>query len=144
MSKRKTAIKGSSPKKKRNRRSQEKYPALKPELNLRSRYELFDQDYIDKLSDEEKAWLNKFNDEYVNTNLDRKNPENNLHNSKLLIKDCDDRSNARRRCILSRNKASGQNIYLEDIKETDANVKDFLGEVGEDLHDTSSDRKKNS
>lgn len=131
MAKRKT----SSKKEKRpSKRSEEKYPALKPELNLRTRYELIDYDYTDKLSEEEKAWLNKFTEEYVNTTLDRKNPKNNLHNSKELIKDCDDRSNARRRCILTRAKAAGNNVYLEDMKEKNTTDDDELREVCEEFN----------
>lgn len=106
-------------KKKLTKRSKEQYPALKPELNLKSRFELIQVDYIHKLNDKEKAWLNKFNEEYVNDNVDRKNLKNNLHNTPALKKDCDDRNNARNRDILSRGKASGTMNYLEDLKRED-------------------------
>lgn len=80
-----------------------------------------DQDYIHKLSKEEAAWLNKFNEEYVNTALDRDNLKNNLHNTVALKKDCDKRSNDRRACILTRQKAQGRLEHLDDIIEETMN-----------------------
>src|SRR5271165_6149819 len=56
-------------KKKQSKRSQAPYPALDPKLNLKTRYELFDADYIDKLSEKEKQWLNDFNNEYLNADF---------------------------------------------------------------------------
>ena len=56
---------------KKGKRARTKNPALRPELNLRTRYELIDYDYVTKLSEEDKAWLNKFTEEYVNANLNR-------------------------------------------------------------------------
>lgn len=56
-------------KKKRNRRSEARFPALNPNLNLKTRSDLLDQDYIAKLSDKEKQWLNDFNTEYVNADF---------------------------------------------------------------------------
>lgn len=102
---------------KKTKRNQNRYPALKPGLNLKSRYELIDYDYIDKLGDKEKKWLNKFTEEYVNANLDTKNLKNNLHNTKTLKKDCQDRNNARNRDILTREKAKGFVVYLEELTD---------------------------
>lgn len=77
-------------KKKKNRRNNTKYPGLKPELNLKTRYDLLDQDYVGELPDKKvphcsnpkgeckicnnpktrminpKEYLNNFNEEYVN------------------------------------------------------------------------------
>lgn len=61
------------------------------------------------------AWLNKFTDEYVNANINTKNPRKNLHKSKALKKDCYDRNNARNRDVITRQKAFNKNLYLEDI-----------------------------
>lgn len=102
-------------KKKINKRSREKYPNLRPELQLKTRFDLYDQDYTHKLNDEEKAFLNKFNSEWANASLDTENLENNLHNTKELKKDCQDRNNARNRCILTRERATGFIKYLEDL-----------------------------
>ncbi len=56
-------------KKKRTRRDNVKYPALDPSVNLKTRFENFDQDYIHKLNDKEKQWLNNFNTEFVNADF---------------------------------------------------------------------------
>ena len=109
-------------KKKKSRRSQSEEPDLNPKLNLKRRYELYDQDYIHKLSPKERAWLNKFNREYITDTLDRDNPKKNLHKTKKLIKDCDDRNNARNRDVLTLAKASKQLTDFEELREeTDKN-----------------------
>ena len=82
---------------------------------MRSRIDLIDYDYLNKLSPEELDWLNKFTEEYVNAKLDPK-PNKNLHNKKRLKKDCYDRNNARNSCILTRQKAGKKLRYMEDIK----------------------------
>lgn len=38
----------------KNKRSRSKFPGLDPSVNLKVRQELIDQDYIDKLSEEDK------------------------------------------------------------------------------------------
>lgn len=81
--------------KKKNRRSNTKYPALKPELNLKTRYNLILDDYSNDLPDKKiphcdnlkkeckicnnpktrminpKEWANQFNEEYVNARFDK-------------------------------------------------------------------------
>lgn len=98
---------------KRSRRSQKDYPALEPQYNLKTRIDMIDYDYIDKLSDKEKDWLNRFTEEFTNANLNHKGKK--LHKSKKQKKDCYDRNNARNRCILTKAKASGRAVSLEDI-----------------------------
>lgn len=56
--------------KKRTKRSQSKYPALDPRLNLKTRYDEIDYDYIDQLNEKEKAWLNNFSKEYTGASFD--------------------------------------------------------------------------
>lgn len=102
-------------KKPKNRREREKYPALKPELNLKTRYELIDYDYLHKLNEEELEYLNQFTDESVNSNLNRKNLNKNLHNTKALKKDCDRMNNARNRCVYTRAKASGNYTSIDEM-----------------------------
>ena len=101
--------------KKKTKRSREKYPNLKPELNLKTRYESVDQDYIDKLSPKEKEWLNKFMGEYVGASFS-KNNEDNIQKSAAHKKESYDRNNARNRCVLTRAKATGVVDYLDDLK----------------------------
>ena len=56
-----------SKKKKQTLRSIAKYPALDPHLNLRTRIDELDFDYLDKLNDKEKQFLNNFANEYTHT-----------------------------------------------------------------------------
>lgn len=111
--------KKSSGKGKKTKRGSTEHPALEPSLNLRSRFELIEIDYKEKLSKKNKDWLNKFNEEYVNASLDSKNLSRNLHNTDKLKKDCYNRNNARNRDILNRGKASGTLNYLEDLNRED-------------------------
>jgi hypothetical protein len=115
-------------KKRKNRRSESERPNLEPRLNLKTRYDLYDQDYLHKLSPEELDWLNKFNKEYVSADLDTKNPRKNFHKNKKLKKDCYDRNNARNRDILTRAKASKQLLPYEDLEEESQNkeYEDYL------------------
>ena len=116
--------------KKKNKRSQIRYSSLDPTVNLKTRYELIaDYDYLDQLSDKEKALLNKFTKEYVNADLDTKNTRKNLHRTKKMRKDCYDRNNARNRCIWTRSKASKNSVSFEDLPSNAADFKeseDFL------------------
>ena len=99
----------------KSKRAKEKYPALKPEFNLKTRFELIDHDYIDKLSPKEKDWLNRFNEEWVNANF--------KHAGKRIMTSKDDerasysRNNARNRCIWTKAKASGSSVQVEDLKD---------------------------
>ena len=113
-------------KRKRTQRSKTKYPALNPGLNLKTRTDLIDYDYVDKLSKREREWLNKFTEEYVNASVDSKNLKKNLHNTEELKKDCYDRNNARNRCILTLQRAQGKIEYTEE------NTK-ILGENPEEM-----------
>lgn len=81
---------------------------------MKIRHELIDQDYINKLSNDEKDWLNRFNEEYVSANFnhdgERVHPK--VTKSKTVKrtgkrkrydvykKDCADRNNARNRDTL--------------------------------------------
>lgn len=84
---------------------------------------MLDYDYIDKLSDKEKKFLNKFTEEYVNASLDVKKKWRNLHKTKESIRDCFNRNNARNRDVLTQQKAMGKHTYLEDI--TDVGKSEF-------------------
>ena len=99
----------------------EKYPALKPELNLKTRYEQIDIDYLNKLTEEEKAWLNKFMEEYVNASFQHKNV---IQKSSKHKKDSYDRNNSRNRDILTRAKATGLIVSISDITEDVENSND--------------------
>lgn len=68
----------------KTRRSKAKYPALEPRYNLKIRHDELECDYLHELSDEEKDWLNRFNEEYVNTNF--KHDGKRLHPRKYTTK----------------------------------------------------------
>lgn len=109
--------------KEKTKRGKTKFPNLHPELNLKTRYELIDYDYIDKLSTKEKKWLDKFTKEYTSAALDTEDLSKNLHNTVALKKDCQDRNNSRNRCILTRAKASGYCASIDEMKEKKQKIK---------------------
>lgn len=80
-----------------------KYPAFSKRHNLRIRQEeLNDFDYLDKLSEKEKEWMNKFLEEYVND--DFRHSGKKLHTGKLKT-DCHSRNNLRNKDALSTGRA---------------------------------------
>lgn len=108
-----------------NKRNRAQYPALTPSLNLKTRQDLIDYDYLNKLNEDEMDWLNKFSQEFIVATLDSK-PKNNKHNTKALAKDCYDKNNSRNRDVLTRQKATGRIKYLDDIIEKTQNPEDYL------------------
>lgn len=94
----------------KTKRSEEKYPALKPELNLKTRYDLIDYDYIDQLSEKEKDWLNRFTEEYTNAKYDHEGPR--IQKRKKDRLESYGRNNSRNRDILTKSKASGKLMGL--------------------------------
>ena len=106
--------------KKKNRRNNEKYPALDKKFTLKTRQELVDYDYIDKLSEAEKDWLNRFTEEYTNAKFNHDGKK--IQKSKKYTKDSYDRNNSRNRDILTRVKASGKLKDTETIQENDISV----------------------
>jgi len=98
---------------KKNRRNKQKYPALNPAYNLRSRIDLLECDYLHLLSEDDKEWLNNFNEEDINANFQHEGKK--IYKKKKDRKASYDRNNARNRDILTRAKASGA---FEPITET--------------------------
>lgn len=110
-------------KKTKTLRSETKNPNLKVSVNLKKRYEEIEdlasyaeRNDIDtlRLSETDKAWLDKFAKEYVGASLDTKNPENNLHKTPEQIKSCYDRNNARNRCMYTEAKVTKKLIAIEE------------------------------
>lgn len=86
----------------KSKRSRAKNPNLNPKLNSRVRQEYLDYDYLDKLNEEELAWLNKFTGEYNNGSvvLDENkqlDPANNLHQDPAHKKQLFDKNNFQNR-----------------------------------------------
>lgn len=103
--------------KKKTKRSAARYPALRPELNPRTRYELLDYDYLDKLDESEMQWLQDFTEEYTHANFNH--PGRRIHKGKKYKKDCYDRNNARNRCMWSRAKAAGLTVDADILNVVD-------------------------
>ncbi len=115
--------------KKKNKRNSTKYPALKPELNLKSRYEQIDYDYISKLNDEEKKFLNSFTEEFINANFThdgvRIHPKKEVYKKRagktikrdMAKKESEDKNNARNRDVMTKLKSAGQMLYVEELSE---------------------------
>lgn len=99
--------------KKRNKTKREtkKFPALDKKVNLKSRQHLLDFDYIHKLNDEEKDFLNRFVEEEVHANL--------KHRGEILNKTAADRKR-----IYDANNARNRDLYL---KEEMKNKLHFIG-----------------
>ena len=92
---------------KTSRRNNVKYPGFNKKYNPKVNREYMEIDYLDKLTEDEKKWLHKFEEEFNGASLDFKNLKNNLHNTPELKKDCTDRKNSRNRCMYGIAKASG-------------------------------------
>jgi hypothetical protein len=123
---------------KKTRRNSIRYPALKPEYNIKIRQEYIDFDYIDKLSPSEKQWLNSFVEEELIANVSHSGKKlNDFKTKDLSIKKKDirkkvnsnkkrifDNNNARNRCGLSKAKASGKLTYKGFTKKNVADIYD--------------------
>ena len=120
------------------KRDQDPFKNLNPGLNLKTRQEEIGVDYLHKLSNEEKEWLDKFNNEYVNASLDREHLENNIHNTLELKQSIDKRNNDRKECFYTREKAAGTLRYTNDLKGNVSKNNDYEDKLIEKL-----DKKKN-
>lgn len=110
--------------KKGTRRSKQKYPALNTKFMLKSRADLIDYDYLDKLNDEEKEFLNKFTEEYVSASF--KPGRKNLHRTKKMKKLCYDANNARNRDVTTKLKAYNKLMFLEDVARSEDELNELL------------------
>jgi len=91
-----------------NKRSCSKYPGLNKQTTLKIRADLVDQDYIAKLQDKDKEWLNNFNEEWIHAHLSHSGER--FHNTPLETKQIYDMNNARNRDIYRRSQITGKLI----------------------------------
>ncbi len=105
----------------RKKRDLDKYPALNPRLNAKTRFEVLDMDYIKKLPDAELKYLNQFMGEYVSgafkKDEDGDYSKENLHKTVEERRECYTRNNTRNRCGLTISNATGQTIRCDDMNE---------------------------
>lgn len=103
----------------KKKRDLEKYPALNPRLNAKTRFEVLDMDYLKKLSTEELEYLNKFMAEYVSGAFKKDDTggysSENLHRTQEERRECYTRNNTRNRCALTISNATGQTLRSDDI-----------------------------
>jgi hypothetical protein len=129
--------KTSEEKKKKWKRNKVQYPALNPRFNPKIRHESIDADYLDKLSEEELAWYNKFMEEENNASF--KKDGTDLNDTDKERKRIYAKNNARQRCIYSRAKASSRvhdvlnndtqqvnDLYQKESKITEDEFEDML------------------
>lgn len=101
-------------KQKLNKRNSSKYPSLKPKYNLITRQEEIQDiaSYVGKLNEEEKAWMAKFVDEYVNASFG----DDPLHKTKEEQRELYNRNNIRNRDIFTKAKASGKLDFMSNYE----------------------------
>lgn len=103
----------------KKKRDLEKYPALNPRLNARTRFEVLDMDYLKKLNDAELQFLNQFMAEYVSGAFKKTDQGDysaqNLHKTVEERRECYTRNNVRNRCGLTISNATGQTYRCDDI-----------------------------
>jgi hypothetical protein len=103
----------------KKKRDLEKYPALNPRLNAKTRFEVLDMDYLKKLEKKDLEFLNQFMGEYVSgafkKTTDGEYSEENLHKTVEERRECYTRNNTRNRCGLTISNATGQTYRSDDI-----------------------------
>ena len=132
-------------KKKTSNRATRKYPGLCKQTSLRSREELVDYDYLDKLNDEELKFLNQFTEEWVH---DRVYPSKDgkykpkFHKTKAERKRVNDMNNARNRDTYGKAKMLGklepESVKNEDFYEPEETL---IEEIDKDLERTEIFKK---
>lgn len=81
---------------------------MSKKVNLKSRQHLLDFDYLDKLNDEEKDWLNRFVEEEIHANF---NHGGEIINPPEARKRIYDANNARNRDLYLKAEVSGFLVY---------------------------------
>jgi len=121
-------------KKKKTKRSREKYPSLKRNLNSKVRQEMLDYDYVDQLSYEEKQYLEDFNSEYYNASVGKQADEGKDNrfikgydeNGLSEVKKVQDANNARQRDLYGRVRNKVGATKLLNYEDSQAIVEDKL------------------
>lgn len=92
-------------------RHREKYAALNFKRQVKTRLDALETDYVDKLSDADKAWLNAFLEETVITNFQHKGKK--FYKTKQSKREFYSSNNARNRCMFTKAKAMGTIVNTE-------------------------------
>lgn len=105
-------------KKKLKKRDLDKYPALNPKLNARTRFELLDMDYLRDLDDAELKYLNQFMAEWVSGAFKKDGDDysdQNFYKTKEERQERWRNNNGRNRCQLTIANATGMSLRSDDI-----------------------------
>lgn len=106
--------------KNKNARQRVKYPGLDTNYALKIRRDAIDYDYVDKLSEEEKQWLNNFTEEFIGGSFNKNKKQ--IHPDELK-KDCYGRNNSRNRCVYSRAQARNN---VKDVSNKKSDESEFI------------------
>lgn len=102
-----------------SRKKRTKLDTFKHTKNPRTRVELLDCDYLNKLSTKELEWYAKFTEEYVHASIKRDkkgNPvKSSIHKKKEFVKDSYDRNNKRNNDLYSVTRSNG---LLYDVNDS--------------------------
>ncbi len=139
-----------------------------PEMNLKIRQEEIQIDYLNKLNDKEKAWLNQFNKEFVLASFKKEDKKERLHpvvyvtkkvkttgkKKKVDVykKDCEDRNNSRNRDSYGITKINNmlkgekgliavENNRSTNLHETENTLIEYLDNLGDTSNDTDKQSK---
>lgn len=108
----------------KKRRSNIKNPALVKKYNPKVRQEYIDYDYLDKLSESELTWLNKFSEEYINARFT--NGSSDIDQTPEGRKAAYNRNNARNRCLYSQLKVRRMNDKLVNYDDFKNVIEDWM------------------
>jgi hypothetical protein len=132
---------------KKTKRSQTKQPGLRRNLFSKIKQLEHDVDYIHKLSDEDKEFMDQFMTEYLGANLN--SHDNPLHKSKAQRKSVFDRNNSRNRDIMSSATVTNRITYeiperaSDNYEEAFIDALDAKRERLKKLSDSGSDTNEN-
>ena len=103
--------------KKKSARNKNKFRALTKSVNLKSRSDLIDYDYIDKLTDKDKKWLNDFTEGWINADFREEDTKKLFENHEHIRKESYRRNNYRNFDIYTKKKTTNRLISLDEYKE---------------------------
>lgn len=105
------------PIKKRKSRKDNKFAALDPNLNLRSRWDEISDlaSYANTLPPEAREWLNAYSNEEICANFNHDGPKLNDPTDATVRSRIYNKNNARNRCVYTQEVAKGSISYLEEL-----------------------------
>jgi hypothetical protein len=127
-------------------RHKEKFAALNFKRQVKTRLPQLDCDYVDKLNDKDKAWLNAFLEETVITNFDHKGKK--FYKSKKAKREFYNSNNARNRCMYTKAEAMHTIINTKNPNALSAIIdntdKDTKNEIEDALIEAISTKRHDS